>query len=584
MRAKEVSGNLKLRRLSALVFVCVIFFASSANALSLGDLISTIKPDAEGGKEAIATLSYGNPERALSRQSDDSVYFVLKLSDTSRFLKWLLSRENVNIFMPLILGSKEANEIIGGIEIISAIIENTPLRSAALTIGINKSEVKMGLPFFQMAFTVDNSVSSIVKKVAQGDASAVDIAKLLLGTKSPLASLAETMIKVEKERDNILKIDNEIFMKAQDDLIMLGTSMNEVTTAIKALSDEKFRMFNKISRRFTQPDFALIHIDPKTATELDDDDELKDLALTEFFDKPLDIEFAFERLKDKFTISTGLNLTKALAKKYAARLKSEKIKPVKGGNIDLENAGNKTSPLMALGAYFDFSSFNEREELKSTIRSMMRQLKNRFGITEDEVTGLFNGPFSMVMNGNVEVEGFKIPALYFSQTGNKGVSAKVYAKLDKSPHFQKVQEGILQVDSSLSPVSCLIANRGDTLGISFAELSSLSEKPEPTPAFSELINKRAISAFWFDFAGLQSWLNDDENGVFTFAAPVAKLMGYGKYIDAAREILSAELSVPSMSFWADNSEVFHTEFSIREIDAEKGLLSKLVKIYRDFNK
>ncbi|MBQ7592883.1 MAG: hypothetical protein IJU48_00850 [Synergistaceae bacterium] len=569
---------MKLKKFFALTLLVLMTFASSAHALSLGDLISSKV------NEGLDALLSATPEDALSQRSDDSVYFVIKLDDTAKFLKWLLSRENINVFMPLILGSKESNEIIGGLEIISAIVENTPLKSAALTVGINKSEIKLGLPFVQMAFTVDSSVSSIVKKIANGEASAVDIAKLLLGTKSPLASLAETMIKVEKADDNILKIDNEVFLKAQDDLILLGTSLNEVKAAIGALNDAKSRMFGNIKRRFDKKDFAFLHVDPDTLTKLDPDKDLDDLKLSEYFGKPLEVEFAFERLKDKFSISTGVNLLNSLKKKYASKISANKLKPVKGGNIDLNNAGGNKSPLLAFGSYFDFSALKEQDELKTLVKSTLRQLKNRFGITEDEVSGLMNGPLSLVINGNVEIEGFKVPALYFSQTGKKGAAAKIYNRLVKSPHFQNVQEGILQVDSSLSPVSCLVENRAETLDIAFAELASLADKPEVTSALGDLLNKSAISAFWFDFAGLQAWLNDDENGVFAMAAPVAKIMGYGKYIDALREVLNAKLSVPSVSLWAENSETFYTDFAIAEINAEEGLMSKLVKIYRDFSK
>ncbi len=571
---------MKLRKYLAIAVFTLMIFSSSAYALSLGDLLAPITPSSEPE----VSLSLSKPEDALSQRSNDSIYFVLRLADTSKFLKWLLSRENINVFMPLILGSKSSNEIIGGLEIISSIIDNTPLKSAALTVGINKSEIKSGIPFFQMAFTVDNSVSSIVKKIAQGDASAVDIAKLLLGTKSPLASLAETMIKVEKAGDNILRIDNEVFMKAQDGLIMLGTSLNEVKSAIDAFNNSHSRMFEKNSRRFNKKDFAFLHIDPDTLIKLDTDKDLDDLKLTEYFGKPLEIEFAFERLKDKFTVSTGINLLNSLKKKYASKITSQKLQPVKGGNIDLDNAGSSKVPLFTMGAYLNFSSFKDSPELKTILKSTLRQLKNRFGITDDDVTGLLNGPFSLVINGNVEVESFKIPALYFSQSGRKGVAAKVYDKLDKSPHFQKVQDGILQVDSSLSPISCLVSNRNETLDIAFAELASLLEKPEMSPALSDLMNKYAISALWINFSGIQSWLNDDENGVFAFAAPVAKIMGYGKYIDALKDILSAQLSVPSVAIWAENSEVFHTEYSISEINPEEGLFAKFVKIYRDFSK
>ncbi len=52
---------------------------------------------------------------------------------------------------------------------------------------------------------------------------------------------------------------------------------------------------------------------------------------------------------------------------------------------------------------------------------------------------------------------------------------------------------------------------------------------------------------WIDFAGIQSWIVDAENGVLAVLGPIAKFSGYGEIYDAAKEILDAKLSVPSVS-------------------------------------
>ena len=262
-------------------------------------------------------ISYAaQPENALSSRPDDSLYFVLKLGDTARFLQWLVSNENIQLFMPLILGSKESNEIIGSIEILNTIVQNTPLKSAALVIGINRADVKVKAPFFQMAFSVNHSVSSAVRNIAGGKADAKDIAKLLLGdTNAALLSIAETVIKVERDDDNTLRVNNDVFMKAADDLVILGTSLNDVAASVKALEDSGARLFTGKDRRFDTEDFAFLHFDYQTASELDSRDV--DLAETaKYFDKPLEIEFAFKRFTDKFIMSAGLNLKEALRAKY----------------------------------------------------------------------------------------------------------------------------------------------------------------------------------------------------------------------------------------------------------------------------
>ncbi|MBQ4432264.1 MAG: hypothetical protein II877_12240, partial [Synergistaceae bacterium] len=213
-----------------------------------------------------------------------------------------------------------------------------------------------------------------------------------------------------------------------------------------------------------------------------------------------------------------------------------------------------------------------------------KQLKNRFGITEEEFAGLFTGPFSFVVNDSVTYEGFNIPAIYTSQTGRDDSAAKVFDKLSKSKHFQKVKEGILQADSSLSPVSCLVQDKGATLGIDFAELATIGGKPEMKPALNDLMNSPAVVAMWLDFASIQSWLNSDENGFMMMLGPLATFSGFGKHFQAFRDIVGAELSVPAMSIRLEDYETIHTEFSLADVNPENGLIAKIVKVYRDFNK
>lgn len=519
------------------------------------------------------------PEDALIPQPDESVYAVLKLSDTSGLLKWAFSDENIDIFMPLVIASESSNDIIGGLEMIRSIAQNSPLKSAALIVGITAENAKEQDIFFQCVFTVDSELNSIVRNLSQGKADAKDVAKLVLGKDSPLISLAETMLKVEQGEDNIMRIDNAVFVKAVDDVIILGLSENDVKASVKALEDEKARLFANSPRAFKTQDFALMHFDVKTLEAIDDDGELKDAKLGEYFSRPVNIELGFEKSAEKFIISSHVNILEALTKKYAEKVK--KVKPVKGGYIDIRNAGGASVPILAMGGHYDLSGADEIPDTKEYRDEIFGQLKKRFGIQKEDVYALFNGPFSLVINGSVMVESFKIPALYISQTGIKGAASKIYSTLSKSPHFQKVHEGILQVDSSLSPVSCIIGNAGDTLGIAFAELASFSDRPNTEGAFGELMKKESISSFWFNFTGLQSWLNDDSNGVFSALTPLASIFGYGKILELVRDVLSADFSVTSMSFAADDIETFHVEFALKDVRAEDGFFTKLVKLYRE---
>ena len=520
-------------------------------------------------------------EDALSSRPDDSVYMVLRLEDTARFLQWLFSKDNLNLFMPLIMKGQSQADVMVMAETINAFVSVSPLRSAAVVLGVTRKDVKS--PFLQAAFKVSPELSDIVKKVADGSANASDIARLLIGDKMA-AAFAETMIKVERDKGNILRVNNELFMTARDDVVLVGTSMNDVRLALRALNEADSRLFTKIARKFSDEDFALLHVDYETAADLDDKGEIDDLDARKYFAKPLNVEFAFKRFTDKFRISTSLNLSEALTKKYADKLqKQAKIwKAVKGGNIDLANVGGSTSPLVAMGTYIDFEALKEQDAWKPAVKSLLRNMRVRFKVSEEETAALLTGPFSAVVNDTVTYEGFKIPALYVSQTGKPGAAAKVFERFTNSQHFAKVHDGVLQLDSSISPISCLASNKGETLCVDFAELSSLAAKPEMKPALSELLERESIASMWFDFAGVQAWINDEENGVFATVAPFATFMGYGKYVQAARDILSAELSVPSVSIWGTEPETIYTEFAVKDIDVNNGLFARIIKVYNDF--
>ena len=566
---------MRTRRIFCLVIVFVMA-AIPAHALSLGDVIGAFS-----NSEEARTAASAQPENALSSRPDDSVYMVLRLEDTSRLLKWIFSRENIDVFMPLILGSNDSNEIIGGLEILSAIANNTPIKSAALVIGTDRAGARSNTPFFQMAFTVSPELSSVVEKIEQGSASDSDFARLILGNDSPIAPMAETMIKAEREGD-MFRIDNEIFLKVQDGMILLGTSAGEVDAALSAINDEGSRILAKFPRRFGQKDFALFHVDFGTALILDTEGKAKDFKPDEYFDSPLNIELSFERLADKFIVRNAYNFREAFNDEYADLIasKGRNIIPVNGGNIDITNAGSK-SPLAAIGGHLDLPAIKDVDDLKSWWTFIVKQLKNRFGITEEEFSGLFTGAFSLSVNDSVTFEGFKIPAVYISQTGIKGAARKVYERLTRSPHFHKVQDGILQLDSSISPISCLVRDNGETLGIDFAELSSLSGSPAMKPVFADLMNTPAISAAWLDFAGIQSWITDDENGVMMVLGPIATFGGFGKYFQAFRDVITAEFSVPSVAFICEDIETFRTEFAIADVNPANGLFARLIKIYRD---
>ena len=524
------------------------------------------------------------PEDALSVRNEESVYMTLRLNDTASFLKWVFSDEHLKLFVLAAKQNASEEEALAVAEFLRTMVGMSPLRESALTIGMNKPEPKsLNMPFLQFAFTAGPEVSEITAKIADGTAEAGDLAALIMGNKIA-AAFIETMIKVERGEDNILRINNDIFMTAKDDVVLVASSLEELRASLNALDDEKARMFTAKPRKFAEKDFMLMHIDYATAAELDDD-ELDEINAEKYFAKPLEVEFAFNRTAEKFLMSLAVNLVEALKKEYAEQLynAAKNYTLVKGGHIDLASIGGKTSPLAAIGTYVNFALLKDQEEAKPFVSAILRNLRVRFGISEEEAYAILTGPFSAVVNGTVTFEGFKIPALYMSLTGQKGAAAKVFGKLTKSPHFSKVHDGILQLDSSISPVSCLAADRGESLGVCFAELASFSEKPELAPAFAQLMNRESIASIWVDFAGIQRWINDDENGVFMTVGPLMTFAGYGKYFKAIRDVFNAELSVPSMSIWTEKIETVHMEFALKDINPENGLVSKILKAYNELN-
>ena len=525
------------------------------------------------------------PEDALSSRPEDSVYMVLKLQNASKFLQWVFSKENVELCAPLVLNGKSQLEILAASEFVNALVPMIPVRSAAIVIGMTKNDAKQKSHFVQAALTFSPEVRTSVLRIESGVADASDVAKLLIGDKIA-ADFAETMIKAEKEKDSIYRVNNDIFMAAMSDTVLLGSSVTEIRRALKAMNDEDTRLLTKKARRFTAEDFALLHADINTAATMNNNMKSKDVDdARKYFEKPLEVEFAFTREPEKFIVSVAGNFVEALRKKYADMLVAQtaKMTYVKGGNIDLAGIGGTASPLVATGTYLDFESLDEVDEWKSVLKAIIRNMRVRFGVADEETKALISGPFSFVVNDTVTYEGFKIPAVYISQQGKKGSAAAVYDKLTKSQHFSKVKDRILQLDSSISPVSCLVANKGEKLGVYFAELASLEQKPVLNPALAELMEHESTSSSWIDFAGIQSWILDENNGVMMMLGPIMTFGGYGKYFKTLQDVLSAELSVPSMSVWGKAPEFLHIEFAVKNINPENGLFMRIMKAYQELN-
>ena len=519
-------------------------------------------------------------EDALTVRPEKSAYIVIKNEDLSGFLRWLISRNNMKAIAPIVDGLDESS-----IEMVASVVDNLPLKSAAISAGLIKSGEKDTLPFFQAAFTLHPSASVIADKIEVASAEAKDIAGMLVGKDSPFVGLLETMIKVEREPGKILKVNNEIFMKAEKGVIFVGSDINELKSAYETFSSGENALVKNFGRKFNASNFAIIHADFDTLALLEETDkEIQEAK--KYFAKPINIEFGFDSQPDKLTIGTAINILDALSEKYAKKIKLMKVEPVKGGYISMAGIGGNSSPFLATGGVVKITPEDLGKEGLEVAEEFFKFLK-KFDITSADFFKLAEGASSLVIGASsVPVEGFKIPSFFITKTGTAGTAEAIFNKIAAKPFFSAVQgsfEGwdkLLQADSSLSPASFLIGLRGDTLGLGACEVSAIGENKALKPTLENLLSRKSISSMWLDFAAIQDWFNNDDNGVFAILTPLATFSGYGDVVLSLRKLLNAKLSVPSMAFYCASEEVFFFEFDLADVKPEEGFLVHAIDLYK----
>lgn len=520
-------------------------------------------------------------EDALTVRPEKSAYLVIKNEDLSGFLRWLISRNNMKAIAPIVDGLDETS-----IEMVASVVDNLPLKSAAISAGLIKSGEKNTLPFFQAAFTLHPSASVVADKIEVASAEAKDIAAMLVGKDSPFVGLLETMIKVEHEPGKILKINNEIFMKAEKGVIFVGSDINELKSAYETFSTGENALVKNFGRKFNASNFALIHADFDTLSLLEDTDkELQEAK--KYFAKPLNIEFGFDSQPDKLTIGTAINIIEALNEKYSKKLNLMKVEPVKGGYISMSGIGGNSSPFLATGGVVRLTPEDLGKDGLEVAEEFFKFLK-KFDITSADFFKVVDGASSLVIGASsVPVEGFKIPSIFITKTGKAGIAETIFNKIaSKQQIFSAVQgsfEGwdkLLQADSSLSPASFLIGLRGDTLGFGACEVSAIGENKALKPTLQSLLERKSISSMWLDFTAIQDWFNDDTNEVFAILTPLAAFSGYGDVMLSLRGLLNAKLSVPSMAFYCASEEVFFFEFDLADVKPEEGFLVHAIDLFK----
>ncbi|MBQ9565301.1 MAG: hypothetical protein IJU98_06910 [Synergistaceae bacterium] len=500
-----------------------------------------------------------NPEDALSACPEKSVTVALRLEDVGGLLRWLASEATLKTLAPAV-GLDE-----GTIKMVSAMLEKVPVKSVALLAGITAE----GTRFCQAAIAGPETAN---------------VGEFLLGAGSEMAPMAEETLK-----------ESGLAFEMKDGLLLLGMTPDSVKASVEALEDESKRL--SLTRKFATKDFTLFHVDMDAVkaialAQAEDDEARKTVEESfkeakEYLRAPMKVEFGFESFADRFLVAMGMNLREAMTEKYAKAL--DEAQPVAGGHIRLLGEG---SPLFALGTKIDLDALREHPSVKEGWQELIGAVKS-FGFSEKDVLDFLSGGLSLVLGGGtVAFEGLKFPAVYLTQEGKNGVASAftdTLAQREKA-HLNPIQaEGwdkMLQLDSSISPVSCLIGTRGENFFIGAIDAASLAEAPAPSDRLAKLLAKESIGTLFFDFEAIQAYLKGAE-GPLGMLLSMASMMTGSEEISAIggsiKDVLDAKLSVPSFSVWGPDVETIFMDFANVEVPPEEGLWAKLVKAYLAFN-
>lgn len=524
------------------------------------------------------------PEEALSPRPEKSVYSVVRVNNIGDFLRWIASEQNLKLVAPL--AELEDDEIA----MILATLEKIPAEAVALLVGADST----GDPFVQIAAAMPKSLQNKLDLVAKGNSKIEDLAALLFGEGSPVAPMAGALLNVKNEAE-LIRVNDAFTVGAKGNLLIAGLKTADVRAAFDAVENKKDEENEKapekrlnLKRRFNTNSFIFSHIDFDALKVImppkkDGITEKDYAAINQVFKAPLDIEYAFEDLADRFRVSIGVNIKECLAEKYAALLNNE---PVKGGHIKL--IGDR-APILAAGSVLNGEAVKIYPGFDKRWPEFLRALKS-IGLTEEVFMNFLTGPVAITAGGSLAAfEGIKVPAVLIAKEGVKGAASEIVKAVaaKEKTHLMPVEaegwDNLLQVDSSISPVSVLFGNNGETLYAGMIEKDALNKTPEiKTGQLAEILDKESLGSFLIDFQALQDYFKDDSTGVMAFASMMSP-MAFGGRAEAImahlNELVNAKLSVPSAGFWTPDYGTCVIEFIHRDVPAEDGLLAKLIKFY-----
>lgn len=520
------------------------------------------------------------PENALSPCPDNSVYFALKLDNVSELLRWALSEQNLRLAAPLLKMGED------DIEMINSIASKIPCEALMALIGVDER----GKTFFKAAasFPDTDEYKNILKLVTRGEAKPEDINFLLLGKDSPLASLAESIIKVipEPNKSGVMRVNNTVLIGARENLLVIASTPEAVKTGLAAANNKAFRI--NLNRELSADNFIFAHADIHAVIKnLNRRGRTRRVIRPAYlrlidgmFQAPLDIEADFELLPENFKIHALANLKEALTEKNYNKLAENA--PVSGGHINLNIS---ESPFLAFGTDLNINLFRDIPAFERRLRELVINLEQN-GVSWDLFNNLINGALAVNIGGNFISMGlFKIPDFYLAKTGINGAAASFIEKMPRDNASVVKSEGwdiLLKAPVTVSPVPLYIGARDEILyfGVFEPKLINQAEKADKdlnnfAPNFQDLINKNSLTSFYIDFEALQNYLKREIRGALNFAAV---MLGGQKEISLIKNFLDVKLSVPSISVYAPDYGEIIINFALKDVHPEDGLWSKIIKV------
>ncbi|MBR1603635.1 MAG: hypothetical protein IJ667_09360, partial [Synergistaceae bacterium] len=510
---------------------------------------------------------------AVSSCPDSAIYAAFKLENVNGLVNWIFGDENLNLFAPVLDFNSE------DIGMIKAIASRVGCRALMFVAGLDAQ----GRSFVKAAFDFNENYKDILSKIERGDAEPDDLKKLLIGDNSPLDAIADGIIKAEHdENKNLLRVNNNIWMSARENLLLLGSSPEIVKAGIAAIDNKLFRL--NLNRRYNSQNFIYAHLNTETILRYINRHgrtrrmfKAQNLRLFKsMFKAPLNFELDFDLQEDNFKLSAFMNLREALSEKFYNTFCVNE--PVTGGNLDLNI---NSTPFIAFGSSLNLNALRDIKELHSLVKNLL----NNNDIDEELLFDLVNGKFAFNFGGAYVSMGlFKLPAIYLAKTCEDIKAAEAFMDIIPKDNVNKVKaEGwgmLLKAPVTVSPLPLYLGNLDNTLYLGMFEpdlINKIKLDKELEAEFNDLVNKKALAALYINFEALRKYLQRETSGALSFLAAMA---GKKNELAKIKNFLEAELSVPLVTASVLNHGEIEINFKLKEINFKNGLWSKIFNVIK----